>query len=72
MTLIGLHVASGTALVGARIGDAISQAVVASANSNVSVGALLTVTIPISATLAPGGTYRVGFYVQTNPLDQGN
>jgi hypothetical protein len=74
MTLSGLSIGSATsALVGARIyssSGASSGTLIASANATVTAGG--QVTIPISATLASGSTYRIGFYVQTTPSSQGS
>jgi hypothetical protein len=70
MTLSGLSIGTATsALVGARIYSSTGTPI-ASANATVTVGG--QVTIPISATLASGATYRVGFYVQTTPSGQGS
>lgn len=69
MTLDGLNIGSATsALVGARIYDGNSSSIVASADTTISVNG--PVTVPITALLKAGGHYRVGFYVETDPLFQ--
>ena len=74
MTLGGLNIGSSasSALAGARIYDSSSGALVASGDATVNAGSQQTITIPIAATLASGATYRVGFYVQTNPTGSGS
>jgi len=65
MTLEGLQTGPGTpTFVGARIYDS-SAALVASGGTTVTLGG--TVTVPISATLAAGASYRVCFFVETTP-----
>jgi hypothetical protein len=68
MTLDGLRFSeiAESVLVGARIYDS-EGTVVAAANTNIQAPG--QVTIPISAVLNPGSTYRVGFYVLTTPSD---
>jgi hypothetical protein len=69
LTLKGLN-AGATAQVGARIYDGTTQMLIASSDVTVSAGSNITVTIPVTATLVSGRSYRIGFYVQTNPLWQ--
>jgi len=77
MTLDGYRfVGSGSALVGARIYAGSTQALV-STSQDVSISGPsvdVPITIPVSATLASGGSYRIGFYVMGNPpaLSSGN
>jgi hypothetical protein len=54
-----------SALVGARIYDSTSQALVGTGEVTVTAGA--SVTVPLSANLGAGGKYRVAFYVATTP-----
>jgi hypothetical protein len=71
MTLAGFYWNNwvGSAVVGARIYDASTQQLIASATvTESSVG---TVTVPISATLVPGGDYRVGVFAATSPPNGG-
>jgi hypothetical protein len=73
MSLSGLMLGGATsALVGARIYDGNTAALLASANVTATVGG--TITVPISAVLAPGGHYRAAFFVGTTPasLASGN
>ncbi len=74
MTLSGLNIDSSatSALAGARIYDSSSGALVASGNATVNAGSQQTITIPITATLASGSTYRIGFYVETTPSGGGS
>lgn len=65
MTLSGLNAGNQT-LVGARIYDS-NWTIVATADSNTEPGPGQTISVPISAVLAAGGTYRIGFFIQTNP-----
>ena len=60
MTLHGL-IPSGTASVGARIYDTLTQTLIASAATTTSTS---PVTVPINAVLIVGRSYRVGFFVQ--------
>lgn len=71
MTLDGFDMGGATsALLGGRIyDDATSQLI---ASGNVTIYSDELVTVPISATLASGGDYRVGFYAATNPPNYGN
>jgi hypothetical protein len=55
------YVAGVAGTLGARIYDAASHALVASASKAVAMGTGLTVEVPISATLTAGKAYRVGF-----------
>jgi hypothetical protein len=64
LVLNGLN-ASGPGLVGARIYNATTQALVASADTTVESGTDLQVEVSITANLAAGTTYSVGFYVNT-------
>jgi PEP-CTERM motif len=71
MTLAGFD-GSGiatSAVLGARIYDTSTQSLIASAD--VTVSSAGPVTVPISATLVPGGDYRVGFYAVTTPPNNG-
>ena len=71
LALKGLNPGTLSATVGARIYDSTTQALIASANITVSGGGSnLTLTVPLSATLVSGQNYRIGFYVETNPLWQ--
>ena len=75
MSLDGLSIGFGdlgatSALIGARIYNASGGAPIASANATIFNNGF--VTIPISATLSPGSTYRLGFYVETAPVDFGS
>lgn len=73
MVLRGLNVGgtSTTAVVAARIYDS-SQALVGSSAVAVAAGWSQTVEVPVSAILAAGQTYRLGFSVETSPLWQGS
>jgi hypothetical protein len=66
MTLRDLDIGFATsALVGARIYNSNTTQLVASANATTSSGG--TITVPLAATLASGGGYRVAIYVETSP-----
>jgi hypothetical protein len=62
MTLNGLYISTPTATVGARVYGSGAQ-LLASANVGVTSGANQSVTVPITAYLAAGSTYRVCFFV---------
>lgn len=71
MTVDGLSIGAATsALVGARIYKSSSGSLMASANATVTAGG--SVTVPIAAHLAPGGTFRLAFYVSTTPVTLGS
>lgn len=71
MTLRGLGIGPATsASVGSRIYDTSDNSLVAKNSVTIFSGG--TVTVPISATLTPGGNYRVGFYVETSPQSRGS
>jgi hypothetical protein len=72
MSLREFNIGSGTGVVGARIYDSDSGGLIASANQTVGAGFDQSVTIPLSATLDSGETYRVGFFIVTDPLGQGS
>ena len=63
MTLDEFNIVSGTGTVGARIYDTASGVLLASADQAVGPGFDQSVTIPISALLLAGQTYRVGFFI---------
>lgn len=63
MTLRGLNIGTPSGTVGARVYHTGTQALIASANMAVSSGSNQTVSMPISAVLAAGGTYRLCFFV---------
>jgi hypothetical protein len=63
MTLDGLSVSSGSATVGARIYDSEATGLIASAQTTVSTGTNLSVTVPISAVLSANNDYRLAFFV---------
>ena len=63
MTLDGLNISTASATVGARIYDSDGTGLVASAQTTVSTGTNLSVTIPISATLPADNDYRLAFFV---------
>ena len=70
MVLEGYHYgSSGSIVVGARIYDSTTQALITTSQdvnlSGPSIG--VPISIPVSATLVSGGSYRVGFYVLGNP-----
>jgi len=71
MTLTGFYFNNWvtSAVVGARIYNTSTQQLIASANVTDSSGG--PVTVPISATLVPGGDYRVGFFAATTPANGG-
>ena len=66
LILEGLN-AAAPVTVGARIYNGATQALVASAEIGLGTGSNMTVTVPITATLRAGNSYRIGFYVETNP-----
>ena len=70
MRLDGLNV-YGTASLSARIYNG-SCAVIASGSATTSGGNHLSVTIPISGTLAVGQSYRLAIDVLTTPMWQGS
>jgi hypothetical protein len=72
LTLNGLNLgAADSALVGGRIYDNSTQMLIAYYDVKVAGGGNnVSVTIPISATLVHGRSYRIGFYVETDPLSQ--
>jgi hypothetical protein len=75
LILKGLNISVGatSALVGARIYDSSTQALVGSSDVTVAGGSAdMTVTVVLSATLEAGKSYRIGFYVETTPLWQAN
>jgi len=63
MTLKGLYISTASALVGARIYNSGTSSLVASADTAVTTGSNLTVTVPLSATLTAGASYRLSFFV---------
>jgi len=69
MTLDGYRLVGGTALVGARIYAGSTNALISTSQDVTMSGPSVDVpiSIPVSATLAPGASYRVGFYVLGNP-----
>ncbi len=72
MSLQEFNIVTGTGTVGARIYDSSTQALIAEADQTVGQGFNQNVTIPLSATLFSGKTYRVGFYIDTPTHDQGS
>lgn len=66
LTLRGLN-AFAPALVGARIYNSATQALISSSDVNLLAGSDMTATISMAATLAAGQSYRIGFYVETDP-----
>jgi hypothetical protein len=62
MVLAGLDLGV-PGMVGARIYDAATQALVASGEASAGPGSNLTITVTISATLAAGKSYWAGFFV---------
>jgi hypothetical protein len=73
MTLREFNIVAGTGTVGARIYKSDTGAMIASADqSGILAGSDQSVTIPISAILVSGETYRVGFYINTDPSGQGS
>ncbi|MGH7771675.1 MAG: SBBP repeat-containing protein, partial [Candidatus Binatia bacterium] len=69
MTLNGLNVGQPT-FVGARIYDSSTTVLIASADTTVVSSG--PVTIPISATLVPGASYRLAFFVQAGVSGSGD
>jgi hypothetical protein len=67
MTLRGLTITSPSATVGARVYQNSTQALIASADVAVSTGSFQDVTVPITAVLTAGRTYRLCFTVITDP-----
>lgn len=68
ITLKGLNIrGDSSALIGVRIYDTSTKALIASNNAAINPGINLSVTIPLSTTLVAGKTYTIGFYVQTTP-----
>jgi len=63
MTLDGLFISTASATIGARVYDSNTMTLIASADTTVSSGSNLSVTIPIPATLAAGSDYRLSFFV---------
>lgn len=63
MTLDGLNISTASATVGARVYDSDGTGLVASAQTTVSTGSNLSVTIPISATLPANNDYRLAFFL---------
>jgi len=63
MTLHGLFISTASATIGARVYDSNTMTLIASADTTVSSGSILSVTIPISATLLAGSDYRLSFFV---------
>lgn len=63
MSLSGLYVSTTTATVGARVYASPSGALLTSASTMVSSGSNLSVSIPISAVLQSGLSYRLSFFV---------
>jgi hypothetical protein len=61
VTMAEVNVA-GSTVIGARIYDSNSHALIASADVPVGAGNYQVITVPISAPLAAGGTYRVGVF----------
>jgi hypothetical protein len=71
MQLDGLSIgAASSALVGARIYDSGTTLLLASADTNISSSGV--VSLPIFANLSSGGTYRLAFYVETDPSQLGS
>jgi hypothetical protein len=67
MTVANVSIAASGATVGARIYDS-SQTLIASANvPSVPVASNQTFTVPISATLVAGSSYRLAFFVSSAP-----
>jgi len=69
-TIDGLNFeGANSAFVGARIYNSATKKLLACSNVTVPGGSnRVTVTIPISATLIPGQSYRLGCYIKTEPL----
>jgi hypothetical protein len=63
MTLRGLNIGTPTGTVGARVYQSGTGLLLASGSTAVTSGTNQTVTVPISAVLAAGGTYRLSFFV---------
>lgn len=63
MTLDEFNIVSGTGTVGARVYETGSGSLLASADLAVGSGFDQSATIPISAVLLAGQTYRVGFFI---------
>jgi hypothetical protein len=71
MQLDGLSIgAASSALVGARIYDSGTTLLLASANTTIVSSGV--VSLPIFANLSSGGTYRLAFYVETDPSQLGS
>ena len=71
MQLDGLSIGTASsALVGARIYDSGTTLLLASAVTTISSNGV--VSLPISANLSSGGTFRLAFYVETSPSSQGS
>jgi len=66
MTLNGVSIRNSSVSVGARIYDDTTQAAIATANLLTPVGDHQTITIPISAPLAPGKSYRLALFVPSS------
>ncbi|MHC4983391.1 MAG: PEP-CTERM sorting domain-containing protein [Planctomycetota bacterium] len=71
MTLNEFDIVSGSGTVGARIYDTSTTDLIASADTGVPQGFDQSVTIPISASLLAGQTYRIGFFIYASG-DQGS
>lgn len=67
ITLKGLNQPASSALVGARVYDSATQALLASGDTIIGPSTGMPVSVPISAKLVGGHGYRVGFFVETNP-----
>jgi hypothetical protein len=63
LTLQGLNLNTGEGIVGARIYDSDTAALITGAEVTVPPGVGLTVTIPLSASLSVGESYRIAFFV---------
>ena len=70
MTVAGIDIRNSSALVGARI-YAGGGTLIASANLSVAIGENQNITIPISATLTAGDSYRLAFFVPSSASGNG-
>ena len=71
MTLRNFNIVNGSGMVGARIYDD-AGVLVASVDAAVGQGFDQSATIPITTTLVSGSTYRIGFFIVTDPLSGGS
>lgn len=71
MTLSSLNIFSPTATVGARVYESSPPFLIAAAQTSVTTGSNQSVTLPISATLVSGRSYRLCFFVDAGGFASG-